>query len=108
LWGVLCVMICCAPIVFLFYSIGKPNLALPALLSGAVVVIAAVAKWNLRRAAWFWITMGVFAALHALLVMWVHWGSQWVPVAFIVPIGIVDLFVMVWIVERLEKRLSPS
>jgi len=55
---------------------------------------------------WFRSTMIVFAALHVLLVMFVPWTTKWVPALAIVPIGIADLYVMLWVLSVVGKHMD--
>lgn len=50
--------------------------------------------------------MIVFAALHVLLVMFVPWTTKWVPALAIVPIGIADLYVMLWVLSVVGKHMD--
>jgi hypothetical protein len=63
-------------------------------------------KWQLRRHVWFWITMIVFAAIHATLILSVHWTADWVPAIVIIPIGIADLYAMLAILSVVGKLVE--
>jgi hypothetical protein len=97
-WGVLCLMIGAAPLLFLFYKLGRPVLALPTLDSAAMLGIAIALRWKLRRHVWFWLTMAAFAAFHILLILLVPWTDKWVPAPVIIPFGLADVYVMLAIV----------
>lgn len=102
----LCVIFGAIPLYLLFDHFGRSNLALPALDSTAIVAIAVALRWKLRRHAWFWITMAVLAALHVLLILYVPWTNKWVPAPAIIPIALVDLYVMLKIVSLVEKIIG--
>ena len=82
-WGVLCVMFGTVFLALLFVFFGRFDLARPSLLSAAMVTLAIVMRWKLRRHVWFWITMIIFAALHVPLVLFVPWTTKWVPAILI-------------------------
>lgn len=105
-WGVLCVMFAALPLVLLFVYFRKFALALPTLDSVAIVIIAVAMRWQLRRHAWFWITMTLIAALHVLLILFVPWTTKWVPAIVIIPIGIADLYVMLAILSVVGKLVE--
>jgi hypothetical protein len=98
-WGVLCWMAGCALIVWPFYHAGRLDLARPVLYSIGMFGIAAAIKWKFRRHAWFWGTMTILAALHVLLILFVPWTTKWIPALVVIPIGIADLYVMLWVVS---------
>jgi hypothetical protein len=102
-WGVLCWMIGCALIVWLFDHLGRFDLARPALYSIGMLGVAIAIKWKLRRHVWFWITMTVIVALHVLLILFVPWTTKWVPAIVIIPIGIADLYAMLAILSVVGK-----
>jgi hypothetical protein len=53
----------------LFYRLGVLALVLPTVYSTVVIAFAVAMRWQLRRHAWFWITMMVIAALHVTLIL---------------------------------------
>jgi hypothetical protein len=105
-WGVLCVMIGSLPLYLLFVYFGRFDLARPTLVSLAMVAIAVAMRWKLRRHAWFWGTMVILGALHLPLILFVPWATRWIPAFVIIPIGIADLYVMLWVVSVVGKFMG--
>ena len=105
-WGVLCWMIGCALIVWLFDHLGRFDLARPALYSIGMLGVAIAIKWKLRRHLWFWITMTVIAALHVPLILFVPWTTKWVPAIVIIPIGLADFYAMLAILSVVGKLVE--
>ena len=70
------------------------------------VTIAIAMRWKLRRYAWFWGTMIVFAALHVPLILLVPWTTRWVPAFLIIPIGMADLYLMLWVLSAVGKFME--
>lgn len=105
-WGVLCVMIGSLPLYLLFEYFGRFDLARPTLISVAMVAIAIVMRWKLRRHAWFWGTMVILGALHVPLILFVPWTTRWIPAFVIIPIGIADLYVMLWVLSVVGKFME--
>jgi hypothetical protein len=98
-WGVLLWMAGCGLIDWLLISLGKFDLALPALNSIAVVGFTIALKRNLARYVWFWSTMAILAAIHVPLVLLVPWTSKWIPAIAIAAIDSGDLIVMLAILN---------
>jgi hypothetical protein len=98
-WAVLCLLVFGMPLPWLFDHFGKLNLMLPIWNSVAVLGLMFVLKWRLRRHAWFWITMTVIVALHVPLILFVPWGTRWVPALAIAAIDSLDFCLILWILS---------
>ncbi len=107
-WGVLLWMAACGLIDWLLISLGRFDLALPALNSIAVLGFTVVLKRKLGRYVWFWSTMAVLAALHIPLVLFVPWTSKWVPAIAIAAIDSGDLIVMLAILAVVGSFMDRS
>jgi hypothetical protein len=105
-WGVLGIILGGLPVLILFDHFGKYNLGRPTLTSAIMVIIAIAMRWKLRRHAWFWGTMICFAALHVPLVLLVPWTTRWVPAFVIIPIGMADLYLMLWVLSVVGKFMG--
>lgn len=105
-WGVLCWMAGCGLIELLLLRLGRFDLGLPALNSIAVVGFTIALKRKLRRHAWFWGTMAIFAALHVPLILFVPWTTRWVPALAIAAIDSADLIVMLAILAVVAKFME--
>lgn len=91
---------------YLFDHFGEEALARPTLYSAGMVAIAIAMRWKLRRHVWFWITLTILAALHVPLILVVPWTTKWVPAIVIIPIGIVDLYVMLAILALVGELVE--
>jgi hypothetical protein len=98
-WGVLCVMVGTALVALLFVYFRRFDLARPSIISAAMVAIAVALRWKLRRHVWFWVTMTFLAALHLPLILFIPWTTKWIPAVVIVPVGIADLYAMLWVLS---------
>ncbi len=105
-WGVLCLIVGALPIYWLFDHFGRLNIALPTLNCVGMLVFAVVVKWKLRRHVWFWITLAVIAVLHLPLILFVPWGTRWVPAIAIAAIDSADLIVMLAILTLVGKFIE--
>ena len=96
----------------LFVSIGRFELARPTMVSVVMVGLVITMRWKLRKYLWFWITVTILAALHLPLIMFLPWTTRWIPAILIAPIGIADLYAMLWIISVVAKLkgdlIAPS
>jgi hypothetical protein len=88
----------------LFVSIGRFELAMV----GLVITM----RWKLRKHVWFWITVTILAALHLPLILFLPSTTRWIPAILIAPIGIADLYAMLWVISVVAKSkgepIGPS
>ncbi len=95
-----------APTVFLFGVYGRLALAMPLMIFTIMHALVIRFKWKLRRQAWFWIAIGVSAALHVLLILFVPWTTKWVP-ALVVSVGAAaDFMLILWILLVVERFME--
>jgi hypothetical protein len=107
-WAVLCLLVFGMPLPWLFDHFGRLNLMLPIWNSIAVLGFMLAVKRNLRRHAWFWGTMTILAALHVPLILFVPWGTRWVPALAIAAIDSADLILMLAILSVVGKFMEGS
>jgi hypothetical protein len=104
-WAVLCLAIGTLLCLFLFDNFGKLDFVLPTMNSILVLGFMLGFKRKLWRHAWFWGTMAVITALHVPLILFVPWGSKWVPALAIAVIDSVDFCLILWILAVVEKSM---
>lgn len=101
--GGLCVFFGTILLALLLVSVGRFDLARPIMVSVAMIGLAITMRWKLRTHGWFWITIFILAALHLPLILFVPWTTKWIPAVLIAPIGIADLYVMLWAISVVAK-----
>jgi hypothetical protein len=107
-WGVLCGIIGSFLCAWLFDNFGKLELVPPILNSIAVLGFMLVLKRKLWRYAWFWGTMALIVALHVPLILFVPWGTRWVPALAIAAIDSVDFCLILWILGVVGKFMGEQ
>jgi hypothetical protein len=101
-WALLSVSIGAALLSLLFDQFGRLDLVYPTIVSiGAFGFIIAL-KGTLTRRVWFWGTITILAALHALLILSVSWTTKWVNAA------VLDLFAMLAILSVVASFMDRS
>lgn len=97
------------PVLALFLYFGKVDLGLTVVVALGVIIIAIKIRWNLRKHVWFWATIVVILALHVPLFFIVRWPQGKVPtIAYTMPFGIVDFFVVLGALGLAEKLFSKD
>jgi hypothetical protein len=105
-WAVVCVIIVSFLCAQLFERFGKLNLVLPILNSIGVLGFIIAFKRKLWPHAWFWGTMAAIAALHVPLILFVPWGTKWVPALAIAVIDSADFCLVLWVLAVVGKFIG--
>jgi hypothetical protein len=106
--GGLCVFFGTILLALTFVSLGRFDLARPTMVSVAMVSLAITMRWKLRTHGWFWITMLILAVLHLPLILFIPWTTKWIPAVLIAPIGIADLYAMLWAISVVGKFMREK
>lgn len=102
-WGVLCVIIGSFLCAELFDKFGKLDLVVPILNTIVVLGFMLALKRKLWQQAWFWVTMLLIALLHVPLILFVLWGTRWVPALVIAVIDSADFCLILLIISAVGK-----
>ena len=105
-WAIAMVVLT-SPLFFLFDSFGKPGNGRAAWIGAGVILIAMKMRWELRKHAWFWLTILCIVGVHVPLVLFVPWTSRWIPAMGILPIGVADIAAIFGCLHIVEKLMSP-
>ncbi len=105
-WGVLCVMVGAFLLFSLFDQFGKLAIARPTFYSVAIIIVTVAMRWKLKGHVWFWVTMAFLVALHVPLILFIPWTTKWIPALVLIPIGIADSYMMLWILSVVGKRMK--
>ena len=102
-WGVLCVVIGSYLCAELLDKLGKLDLVVPILNTVVVLGFMLALKRKLWQHAWFWVTMFLIALIHVPLILFVPWGTKWVPALAIAVIDSADFCLILWIISAVGK-----
>ena len=97
---------CAAPAFFLFAYFGEPGRGRAAAISIGMMVIAVRACWNLSRSAWFWITVGILACCHVVLISVISWTSRSYPGYALLPVAILDFAFIYGVIRLVDKAVK--
>jgi hypothetical protein len=96
------------PVYFVIRHVAGPDRAYTASLCLFTIMVVIGICWNLRSRLWFWGVMLVVAGLHVPLVVMVQWPHYWIPGIALLPIGLVDVLIVVKVVRFIEKFIVKS
>jgi hypothetical protein len=106
--GGLCVFFGTILLALIFVSVGRFDLARPTMVSVAMISLVIAMRWKLRTRRWFWVTIIILAALHLPLILFIPWTTKWIPAILIAPIGIADLYAMLWAISAVGKFMGEQ
>lgn len=104
--GGLCVFFGTILLALTFISIRRFDLARPTMVSITMLSLVIAMRWKLRTRGWFWATIIILAALHLPLILFIPWTTRWIPAIVIAPIGIADLYAMLWAVAAVGRVMG--
>ena len=81
--------------------------ALEAAVTFAVFSAIIQQKWDLRKKAWFWVTIGLFFAIHLILAVLIEIPDVR-PGIITVPIAIIDGLCMLAVINWMQRRSAAS
>lgn len=107
LWA-LAGMILTSPLFFFFVERGDAATGRAAWVCAGIFFIAAKMRWQFRSTAWFWITLTGLLALHVPLILYVPWTNGWIPAVAILPIGALDLAIILGSIALVQRMMTAS
>ena len=98
-----------APLFLLFIYLGKADMGLTLFIVLGMIMFAIKIRWNLRKHVWFWASIAFILALHIPLFFIIRWPQGNVPtIAYSLPLGIADFFIILGAIGLAEKLLSKG
>ena len=98
-----------APVFVLFVYFGDADMGLTAMIVLGMIMCAIKIRWNLRNHVWFWATIILILALHVPLLLIIRWPQGKIPtIAYTMPLGIADFFVVLGALGLAEKLFSKD
>jgi len=98
-----------APVFILFICLGKADMGFTVFIVLGMVMFAIKLRWKLRKHAWFWLALFLILLLHIPLLFVVQWPHTNVPtIAYSLPLGIVDFFLISGALGLAEKLFSKG
>jgi hypothetical protein len=98
-----------APVFFLITFLSNADAGLATCIVLGMVMLAVKIRWQLRKRVWFWAIIALILALHVPLVLMVHWPQGNVPtLVYTMPIGIVDFFIIIVVVDTADRIFSKD
>jgi hypothetical protein len=101
-------MLLTSPLFFFFDQQGEPGTGRAAWICAGMFFIATKMRWRFRNHPWFWITIAGLLALHVPLILYVPWTNRWIPAVGILPIGVLDLAIILGCIALVEKLIKST
>ena len=70
-----------------------------------ILVACIRAKWMLRKHVEFWVAIAMILLVESLMVVYIPWTSKWVPAIVLLPFGILNGFLIFWVIQLAEKMV---
>jgi hypothetical protein len=96
------------PLLFVFMYFGKPGNGRAAWFCAFAIFSAVRLRWELSRKRWFWASIVVISLIHLPLILFFPWSAAWVPSYLIFPFVLIDCFLVLFLIHRVEKYMAPK
>jgi hypothetical protein len=111
--GILAMFACTIPLAFLFGYFGAIDIFMPVTGTFIVLFFTLRCHWELKGRLWFWITVGIWIAIHVWTIVRIHWPSGWVPARAwegCMTVDLVAIFVVIAVIEKVlhEGPFAPK
>jgi hypothetical protein len=97
-----------SPLLFVFMHFGQPGNGRAAWFCAAAIFLAARMRWELHRKSWFWPSIAGVSLLHLPLIFLFPWSAAWFPSFLIFPFFLVDFFLALILIHRVEKFMTEK
>ncbi len=100
--------ICTLPIYILFGYFGDSGRGRAAWVSAISTATAARFVWDLKKHAWFWVTIAMIVILHVPLILFVPWGNQNLSYIALLPLALLDFGITYGIIRLVENAVKED
>lgn len=94
------------PLFFAFDFLKGSGAGRAAWFGAFTIMLAARARWELKRFRWFWATIALIIFLNVPLILFVPWTAKWIPAFIIGPLCVADGVAIIAIIQAVEKRMG--
>ena len=103
-WAIAAVLFT-SPLLFLFMYFGRSGAGRAAWFCAMAIFLAVRFRWELSRKKWFWLSIAAISLIHIPLILFFPWTAAWVPSALIFPLVLIDVFLVLALIHRVEKLM---
>lgn len=101
-------MLMASPVILVFIYLGKFRQGIGAWICAGLIVGVVRIHWNLRTNLWFWMAIAVAVLLQIPFVVLVPWTGKYQSMFTLLPYGVLDYFVMEWLIKLAERVSQRS
>lgn len=100
--------LCVAPVMALFFAIGRADLARPACIAIVAAAVAVRQKWEYHHQQWFWVVVAAVALMHLPILIFFVFSNRWIPALLLMPFALADYVIMIVAIRFAAKRFEPQ
>jgi hypothetical protein len=100
------IALCSSPIMVIFWILYSLGTGIGAWICFTFVLLVVRIRWDLRRHAWFWITIALALLLQIPLVLLIPWNSRNLTWIILLPVAALDYSVVYGCVRLAEKLMK--
>ncbi len=101
-------MLLASPVLLLCIFLGKVEEGFGVWACAGLVILAIIARWDLRGSAWFWLAVLIASLLQIPFVLFVPWQNRHMSFVSFLPFGFLDYGMVYGCIKLAEKWITRS
>ena len=97
-----------APVMIMFFAIGRADLARPAFIAIGATVFAVRQKWEYCHRRWFWFVVAGVILIHVPILVYSVFPNRWIPAVLLMPFAFADYIVMIVAIRTAANLFEPQ
>ena len=106
-WAIAAVLLT-SPLLFVFMYFGRAGNGRAAWFCAVAIFLAVRFRWELSGKSWFWPSITVVSFVHLPLILFFPWSAAWVPSFLIFPLVFADVFLVLFLIHRVELFMARA
>lgn len=100
--------LCVAPVMGIFFAVGRADLARPVCIATVAAAVAVRQKWEYHHRRWFWSVVAGVALIHLPILMFFVFPNRWIPALLLMPFALADYVIMIVAIRFAAKQFEPQ
>jgi hypothetical protein len=100
--------LCVAPVMAIFFAVGRADLARPVCIAIVAAAVAVRQKWEYHHRRWFWFVIAGVILMHLPILIFFVFPNRWIPALLLMPFALADYVIMIVAIRIAAKQFEPQ
>jgi hypothetical protein len=100
--------LCVAPVMAIFFAVGRADLARPVCIAIVAAAVAVRQKWEYHHRRWFWFVIAGVILMHLPILIFFVFPNRWIPALLLMPVALADYVIMIVAIRIAAKQFEPQ